>query len=83
MLHNSFCGRWRDSSSLTANIPSLTYPLTLKNMEWMQIPLPSELFQFYTLFLLLGPPGIIPIIISLDLPQIILTHGGQHERASQ
>lgn len=83
MLHNIFCGSWRDSSSLTANIPLLIYPLTLKNMEWMQIPSQSELFQFYTLFLLLGFPGIILVIISLDLPQIILTQGGHHERASQ
>lgn len=44
----------------------------------MQIPPQPALSQFYMLFLLLGLPGIIPVITSLDLPQIILPPlGGQ------
>lgn len=84
MPYNTFCGSWGEQQ-----FPDSQYFITLlilppwKKLEWMQIPSQSALLQFYILFLLLGFPGITPLIISLDLPQIILPHGGQPGRASQ
>lgn len=73
-----------DSGSLTANIPLL---YLFSHPEEAGIDANSftvsTLVVLHIIYFCLGLPGIIPVTVSIDLPQIILPHRGQPGRASQ